>query len=790
MSDFDYTDKELKSYFSNPNKRRKGEGVRSGDSNGDQPDRDWPGFLGRIFNTPKRRQAAVAIGSIALIGFAGLLILSLYFLSFSGQLPDISEIDNPKFQLATVAYTADGVELQRYARQNRSWVTFKDISPMVIEALVATEDHRFYRHWGIDLFRTFAIPYHVLRGDPQGGSTLSQQLARNLYNEQIGREVTVERKLKEMVTAVQLERRYSKDEIIEMYLNTVEFSNNAFGIDAAARTFFGKDPIELDTLESATLVGMQKAITRYNPIRNPENSRKRRNVVLGQMIKHDILPASYLEENREKPVETRYNSSEITEGIAPHASEAVRQWLNDFCKSNGCDPYADGLTVYTTIDSHVQRMAQEALQRQMDGLQAVVDYEWSRPTGYEIGHSIDDYLKREDTKAFDYFWSSKKDVVQSFMRETRRYKSMRKSGKSDSDVLAELRVDSSFVDSLRASKTRLEAGLVSIDPHNGHIRAWIGGRDLAVDWYDHVALAKRQPGSTFKPFVYTAAIDNGYSPYNTLRDTTFTYVDPDTGDEWSPQNMGFSGTGEDLTLREGLAQSNNIITGRLILLITPKETAQYARLMGIESKLDEVPSLALGVSEVSLLEMTSAFSTLANRGLYNEPTLVTRVEDKYGIVIYESAVAPQEALSERTAVIMVDMLRGVIRDGTGRRLNSQFGLGAYDLAGKTGTTQENGDGWFMSMHPELVTGAWVGFNDRRVTFRSEWWGQGAHNALLIVGDFLKQALMGPDAILTDARFDTPNEYDLPTGPLDPSVQKNQLDLQDKDNRNVQGKVGW
>ncbi len=789
MSDYDYSDRELSSYFQDPASRKRAASKIPKNKRTGGSDSGRKKGLGGFFSTTKKRQAFKALGVVALVGLIGLFVLGIYFLTFSSRLPDISEIDNPRFQLATVAYTTDGLELQRYARQNRSWVVYEDIAPIVIQALVSTEDHRFRNHWGIDLVRTFAIPYHVLRGNPQGGSTLSQQLARNLYNDQIGREVTVERKLKEMVTAVQLERRYSKNEIIEMYLNTVEFSNNAFGLDAAARTIFGKSPIELDTLEGATLVGMQKAITRYNPIRNPENSRKRRNVVLGQMIKHNILPASYLDEVREKQVETRFVSSEITAGIAPHASEAVRQWLNKFCKTSGCDPYADGLTVYTTIDSKVQGMAQIALQRQMDGLQAVVDFEWSRAGGYEISHATADYQKRTEYTPFDYFWKTKKELVQSFVRETPRYKRMRKVVQSDSETLTALLDNSAFVDSLKATKTRLEAGLVSIDPNTGHIRSWVGGRDLALDWYDHVALAKRQPGSTFKPFVYTAAIDNGYSPYHMLRDTVFTHIDS-AGNEWSPENMGSTGTGDMLTLREGLAQSNNIITGQLVLRITPKATAQYARLMGVESELAEVPALALGVSDVTLLEMTSAFSTLARRGLYNKPTLVTRVEDKYGIVIYEATRAPAEALSERTAIIMTDMLRGVIKEGTGRRLNSQFGLGAFDLAGKTGTTQNNGDGWFIAMHPELVTGAWVGFNDRRVNFRSDWWGQGAHNALLIVGDFLNQALLGPEPLLTNARFETPTDYDLPTGVLDPTRSDAEKALQDKDNRKEQGKVGW
>lgn len=778
MANWSYSDEELRRYFSDRGSRSNPDGWRN----------RW---LTRLAgDSPGKRQAVGALAVIAAVGVLGVFLVLVFFLLIAGDLPDTSQIENPRLQLATVAYTADGVELQRYARQNRSWVDYQDISPAVIHALVATEDHRFYRHWGIDLFRTMAIPYHVLRGDPQGGSTITQQLARNLYNEQIGREVSPARKLKEMVTAVQLERRYSKAEILQMYLNTVEFGQNAFGLDAAARTFFAKTPAELDTLEAAVLVGMQQAITRYNPIRNPESSRQRRNVVLSQMVKNGYLTRAYYDSVKAMPIVTDYRSSEITEGIAPHFAEYVRQFIGEWCQSNGCDPYADGLVVYTTLDSRLQAAAVAAAERQAEGLQAVVDYEWSRSNGYEIGLTTDAYVKQVDYTPFEYFWDSQQETVDSFIRETERFRLLRKDGVSASDAMAQLKADENFADSLRAEKTRLEVGVVSIDPRNGHVKAWVGGRDLSVDWFDHVALAKRQPGSTFKPFVYTAAIDNGYSPYHTLQDTTFTYVDV-AGNEWSPGNSGDTGSGEMMTLREGLAQSKNTITSRLILQITPTAVARYARLMGIESKLDEVPALALGVSDVSLLELTSAYSTIAFRGLYNEPLVVTRIEDKHGIVIYEAQhQRATEALSERTAVTMIDMLRAVVREGTGRRLNAQFGLGEWDLAGKTGTTQNNGDGWFVGMYPELVTGAWVGFNDRRVSFRSDWWGQGAHNALLIVGDYLRTVLNDPETGLTKVSFPTPTDYGLPLGPLDPSQEGYDDILQDKDNRREQGRVGW
>ncbi len=798
MDEYQYTDKELRDYFGNPDARRSnGHPPPAGSGNGvTERLREYRNRV-REYVTSRTRgarqaQAVYALGAVIFVLVAGSLAVGLYLLTLADDLPSLEQLENPDFQLATVAYTADGLELQRYARQNRSWVSFEDISPTTVDALVATEDHRFFSHWGIDLFRTMAIPYHVLRGDPQGGSTLSQQLARNLYNEEIGKKVTVPRKLKEMVTAVQLERRYTKREIIEMYLNTVEFGNNAFGIDAAARTFFGKSPADLDVLEGATLVGMLQAITRYNPVRNPENARRRRNVVLGQMEKHGFITAQFLAANRDKPVDTTYRSSEITEGLAPYFAEYVRNWTADWGKQNGLDVYSDGLLTYTTLDSRLQEIAQNAVQAYMGQLQAVVDYEWSRASGYELSTSLEPYQTKTGYVPFEYFWNSKKSVVDAFVRESEAFRLLRNDGKSSAEALVELRSNESFMDSLRTVKTRLEAGLVAMDPRTGHVKAWVGGRDLAQDWFDHVALAKRQPGSTFKPFVYTAAIDNGYSPLHELKDSTFYHVDA-LGNEWQPGNSGSDslGSGELLTLREGLARSKNTITGRLVMLVSPREVAFYARRMGIQSRLEEVPSIALGTSDVTLLELVAAYSTLASGGEYNEPVVVTSIHDRFGNVIYENEPKPRMAISQETAYTVLDMMRDVIRYGTGVRIRNQFGLYEFDLAGKTGTTQNNADGWFMAMHPELVVGAWVGFNDRRVTFRSDWWGQGAHNALFLVGEFLKEALEGEEPVLANTRFPSLGDLGISigaTGALDEADAVNQIDA--KQNRRQRGRVGW
>ncbi|MDZ4700508.1 MAG: transglycosylase domain-containing protein, partial [Rhodothermales bacterium] len=380
--DWPYTDEELREYFNNPDLRRTKAAhdfIASRGGSSEPPTDGILGYLHRRLGDRRKVQAALAVGTLAGIFFLGLGAITLFLVTLGEEdLPSLEQLENPSLQLATIAYSADGVELARYARQNRSSVTGEEISQNVHNALIATEDHRFYDHWGIDLFRFHVAAIKTVLGDVQGGSTITMQLARNLYNKEIGKQQTISRKLKEMVTAVELERRYTKVEIAEMYLNTVEFGSNAFGIEAAARTFFNVSASELDTLQSATLVGMLKAITAYNPLRNPDNARRRRNVVLGQMIKHGYLSEAFLTLHAEVPVATDFNPNEITRGPAPYFSEYVRQWLNDWSKANGTDFYADGLYVFTTLDSRLQELAEASVEEQMVGLQAVVDFEWSR----------------------------------------------------------------------------------------------------------------------------------------------------------------------------------------------------------------------------------------------------------------------------------------------------------------------------------------------------------------------------------------------------------------------------
>ena len=756
MSEWSYSDEELDQYFSDRSTRE--EALSEGDS--ERPTTGLRGFFHRRIGDPLMAQAAVALSVITGLLVVGTLGVGIYIWTLTDNIPSTESLEDPTMQLATIAYTADGEELARYARQNRSWVPYDSISPHVKHALIATEDQRFYRHWGVDPQAIMAAVVDILTGGFRGASTITQQLARNLYNEEVGYAVTIERKLKEMVTAVELERRYTKREILEMYLNTVSFGGNVYGIESAAHTYFGKRATELNPLQAATLIGQLKATTYYNPVRNPKNAKRRRNVVLRLMTSNGFLDDSYFRKHADEPVRADYHSSRLSASLAPYFAEHVRKTLSKWASNDkyethplhGHDIYGDGLRVYTTLDSKLQAMARAAVQEQMSDLQKVVGYQWSEPSPGLYSTTLADYRSLEpgeDYEPFDYFWESHPGVLNDFIRRTARYDTLRARGLGPRAAIDRLRGNASFVDSLKTARSRLGAGLVSLDPRNGHVKVWIGGRDFRTEKYDKVGIARRQPGSTFKPFTYTAAIDNGYSPYDTLLDSTFTWEDTGADTTWSPKNYGGQSSGEMLTLSQGLANSKNTITARLALDLNPRTVATYARRMGIpENYLEAVPSIALGTSSVRLLDMAAAYSTLANGGLYNEPVAITRIEDRYGNVIWEASPSPREALSKRTAYTVVDMMRGVIDYGTGVRIRTQFDLGAYDLAGKTGTTDRAADTWFMLMHPELVSGSWVGFEDQRLTFRTNFWGQGAHSALFLVGDYYRRIKESDDVGLS------------------------------------------
>ena len=594
----------------------------------------------------------------------------LYVLLLIPFTPSIADLRKAKSELPSVLLALDGTVLAEYKRINRTWVPLDRIAPSVVNALIATEDRRFYEHHGIDFRRTAGAVLNTLSGDLQGGSTITQQLARNLYPDDIGRATSVTRKVKEAITALKIEAVYSKREILETYLNTVPFLYNAFGIEMAARTYFDKSAKDLDVLESATLIGMLKGTSYYNPVQNPDRARERRNLVLAQMVKDGKLAAARLDILIKRPLKLEFERQVAPLGPAPHVAQRLRKWLIEWADDKGYDVESDGLRVVTTIDSRVQKAANLAVAKQMAQLQKLADAR----------------VKPGQERAV------------------------------------------------------LQAGFLALDPRDGAVRAWVGSRDFSTEQFDHVIQARRQPGSTFKPFVYGAAFIQGFSPSDTFIDEPVA-IAQGGGNVWTPTDAT-PPSGLPTTLAEGLAHSRNTITAQLMQKIGPARVAQLAQALGVrQSKLDLVPSLALGTSPVTLIEMVSAYGSIANGGNYIAPVLVLRVEDRNGQVLQQFAPAkpPEVAMPRAAALTLVNAMRGVIDEGTGAAIRQRYGIQA-DVAGKTGTTQDNTDGWFIMMSPELVAGARVGFNDNSVTMGN--WGQGARSALPMVGDVFQQALRG------------------------------------------------
>ena len=656
-----------------------------------------------------------------------LLIYALIQVPFT---PSISDLRKAKSEKASVLMSTDGQELAVFRQANREWASLADISPKVIDALIATEDRRFYQHHGMDLRRTVSALFQTVTGDLQGGSTITQQLARNLYPDEIGRAASLSRKIREAVTALKIESVYTKDEILETYLNTVPFLYNAHGIEMAARTYFDKTAGQLDVLESATLVGMLKGTSYYNPVQNPERSLQRRNIVLAQLVKNGMLPEASLSGLQKRPLKIDFERQTEPLGSAPHLAQQLKRWLIEWADRNSYNIYADGLVVRTTIDSRLQDMATKAVTRHADKLQRQASAAWGLNAG----------------------WKARKNLVQSFVRATPDYKAALESGQTPELALQQLLADAGFMQKLHDGKTRLQAGFMALDPQSGQVRAWVGSRDFAQDQFDHVQQARRQPGSTFKPFVYGAAFEDGAKPTETFVDQAVA-IPLGNGAFWRPGDGG-GPSGATMSLRQGLMYSKNTITAQVMQQVGPAHVAALARSMGVrDSRLEEVLSLALGTSPVTLKEMVAAYGTIANNGNFIEPVLVTQIEDRNGKVL--EAFAPQVAelaMPAEVAQTLLDTLRGVIDQGTGTGIRRQFGIQA-DVAGKTGTTQDNTDGWFILMHPQLVAGAWVGFNDNRITMGNGW-GPGARSALPMVGEFFQQALRAKvlDAALL---FDAP-----------------------------------
>lgn len=689
-----------------------------------------------------------------LIGLWSLLTLIVLFAIYVALLfpmtPGIEDVKQARVARPTVVMSSDGRELASFEQGLQEKVKLSQISPHVITALVATEDHRFYEHHGVDFTRIGGAMLANLKGDAQGGSTITQQLARNMFRDEIGSARNLNRKLKELITAFKIENTYSKTEILEAYLNTVPFLYNTYGIEMAARTYFDKPAAQLNEAEAATLVGMLKGTAYYNPVTNPERSKARRNVVLAQMLKAGAFDEKRYEQLVKRPLKVRFTRQAERNGKDDHFTAYVRKWLVEWADKNDVNLQQDGLVVQTTLDYDLQQAAQRAVERQADALQAIADVDWGHAWPVN-STSPETYAgMREGVTPFAYYWQSHAELLDAFVRESGEYKHAVDGGEAPAAALKRLKGDRDFLRQLKTAKARLEAGFVAMDPTTGEVKAWVGSRNFQREQFDHVAQASRQPGSTFKPIVYAAALERGITPDHPYLDAVTTIRDPN-GTTWRPTDNSGT-TGRRLTMRDGLVFSKNTITAQVMQDVGVAPIVKLAQDMGVRtSKLSAVPSIALGTSPVTLLEMVSAYSTIAAQGEYRRPVFVRRITDRDGKVVADFASqTPQRVLSQASSETLIDMMRGVVNRGTGTAVRSRFGI-AGDVAGKTGTTQNNADGWFIMIHPNLVAGAWVGFNDNRVTMRSNYWGQGGHSAILLVGDFFRAAL-DSGKVSADAQF--------------------------------------
>ena len=677
------------------------------------------------------------------------LLFSLLLLSVAqgwlGELPSIEYIKNPSSQLSSTIFTEDFEVMGKLYYENRTELNYKQISSSTIQALIATEDERFYEHSGIDVFGIISATFRTfVLGKPSGASTITQQLAKNLFHAEVGRKNKFKRllqKIKEWYIAIELERNFSKQEILALYFNTVPFLHNSYGLREASKTYFNKEPIELTIDESAILVGMLKGPSLYNPKSKPTNALKRRNVVLEQMRKAGLINETIAESAKKLPIKLDYRLTSPSTGLAPYLREEIRMELNEilqnYSKEDGTphDIYADGLKIYTTINSQLQKNAEEAVAEHMPWLQKEFLREWGSKDPYKYG-----------TKA-------NPDLVKNIIRASEYYKSLSEAGKSEDEIFKILSTEKhamriftwrgpidtqmSIIDSIKYVKKILQSGLCAIDPQTGKIRAWVGGIDFNFFKYDHVRKStKRQSGSTFKPFLYNVALENGMTPCSKL-----VYEKPmiDGFESWDPKGSKNFQDGEEVSIKDGLQVSDNRIAALLIKQFGPSLVIDKAKQLGIEAEFEEVPAISLGTTDISVIEMVGAYSPYMNGGIYSKPYYIERIEDKNGNVIFENKPQSKEVIQEEVAKLMNLMLQGVSKDkGTAARLRSQYGF-KEEIACKTGTTQSNSDGWFIGSTSKLLTAVWVGADDPSISFASTRLGQGANTALPIWAKFYKKA---------------------------------------------------
>ena len=711
--------------------------------------------------------------------FYGLGGLLLFFLFASwglfGSMPSFEDLENPDSNLATEIISSDGVVLGKYFEKNRSQLKYSDLPKNLVDALVATEDERFYEHSGIDGRGTLRAI--VSLGTSGGASTLTQQLAKQLFHGEGSKFLPfrIVQKIKEWIIAIRLERQYTKNEIIAMYCNVYDFGNYSVGVSSAAQTYFSKTPKDLTIDESAILVGMFKNSGLYNPVKNPQGVKNRRNVVLSQMGKGGIITEGQKEKLQALPITLKFKLESHREGTATYFREYLRdymkKWMEENKKADGSDYniYKDGLKIYTTIDSRMQLHAEEAVEKHMANLQEQFFDEAKTNKNapfVNISKAETDRIMKQAMKA-SYRWTvmteldkSEEEIVASFSQKTK-MKVFTWKGERDTIMTP--------LDSIRYYKHFLQSGLMAMEPQTGSIKAWVGGINYKYFQYDHVGQGARQVGSTFKPFVYATAIEQlGMSPCDTILDGPFMIRKGrhHVTEDWEPRNSNNSYRGM-VTLKQGLANSINTISAKLIDKTGPEAVIELTHKLGVKSEIPAQPSIALGAVDITVEDMVAAYGTFANQGVYVKPQFISRIEDKSGVVIYEPIPESHDVLNKDIAFAVIKLLEGVTESGSGARLRTEGG-GSGDnrwtgypysfrnpIAGKTGTTQNQSDGWFMGMVPNLVTGVWVGCEDRSARFKSLTYGQGATAALPVWGYFMKLCYEDENLKVSKEEFDRP-----------------------------------
>ena len=721
------------------------------------------------------------------------LLVSLISLEVFVDLPSVAELQNPKSNLATVIYSSDMKTLGKYYAENRVSVKYYELDKDLVDALIATEDARFHEHSGVDLKALGRAVVGAATGSSSsgGGSTLSQQLAKMMFpREKLSKFQTVIRKLKEWVIAARLERNYTKDEILAMYLNKFDFLHLAVGVKSASQIYFNRSQDSLEIQQAAMLIGMAKNPSLFDPIRRGEATLQRRNVVMSQMVKYGYLTQQKYDSLKTLPLGLVYRPEDHNDGLAPYFREYLREYfLKDWCAKH-INPetnkpyniYKDGLKIYTTIDSRMQQYAEEAVSEHMTDLQKMFTKEC------------------KTKKNAPFAWNVNKEQIEnimiSSMKRSDRYRSLKNAGFSKEQILEEFKkpvamtvyslrgdIDTTMSpwDSIRYYKSFLHAGFVSIEPTTGYVKAWVGGVNHKHFKFDHAKVGRRQVGSTFKPFVYAMAIQEGYSPCYQVPNVRTCISIPDQPD-WCPDNSdGNKGTGKMVTLRYALAGSINYVTAWVMKQFPPEALVTLVRRLGITAPIDPVPSICLGTPDISVFEMVAANATFANKGTYIQPTFITRIEDKNGKVLEEFFPTTDEVFSEEKAYAMIQLMRGVVDYGTGSRLRFRYNL-RNEIAGKTGTTQNNADGWFMGLTPDLVAGCWVGGEERSVHFNSTNEGQGASMALPIWGKFFQKVYADPSLKITKNGFVKPanmGNIELDCSAYDAQTQKD-IPMEDLD----------